>query len=187
VVIQHKPVSGANAIPLGSNQDPRHHAPRRSVFQRISWPQYHQAHFRFNQRDNLGKFWHRKMQPKNMDHQSNWRRGNFRNSNLGPHHYYPGNPRGFSGQVNSAIPLPKIVQRGARGETISNSNFKDKGKAPMQSKDNPELWPCVQCAASGLQFTICKHWSICSGCKKKGSLSSTLQGPMAQNWKEGSI
>jgi hypothetical protein len=53
-------------------------------------------------------------------------------------------------------------------EGVQFLNTRDKGKGPLQQEEVLEFWPCHECAASRLKFTVCKHWSLCSTCHKKG-------------------
>jgi hypothetical protein len=88
VVRNPRPVSGANAVPLGQGSDPRSSVPRRSVFwrigqgsdrhssvprrsvfQRIVWPKQSRPMYRYHQMDNPVKNWRRNSQAKNRDFQ----------------------------------------------------------------------------------------------------------------------
>jgi hypothetical protein len=58
-------------------------------------------------------------------------------------------------------------QRNEQAQGFQNSN----GEPMNADLDEPELWPCLECARSGLPQTICKSWDVCFSCHKTGNVA----------------
>jgi hypothetical protein len=51
-------------------------------------------------------------------------------------------------------------------------NFQAKGKQLMdQELSQPDSWPCIICASSGLSNVVCKSWVVCLKCHKRGHVA----------------
>jgi hypothetical protein len=100
---------------------------------------------------------------KNKEFSQNKRQGFFQIQN--GRHYSKGN---FAHFKSPSHLIDFSSKRDAWGKTLPRSNLVDKGKAPMRQDDSAIFWACFQCASSGLANTLCKQWSSCVKCQRKG-------------------